>query len=70
MNRWLSSAGMVLPVADALPDCGWADIPKYEEQFVYQLRPFDGKGYPETFIPRRKTRSICWPTPIMWSRRE
>ena len=27
-------------------------MPKYEEQFVYHLRPFDGKGYPETFIPR------------------
>jgi hypothetical protein len=29
----------------------WADMPRYEEQFVYQLRLFDGNGYPETFIP-------------------
>ena len=53
MKHWLHPAGMILGMlllVSAAP--GWADLPKYEEQFVYQLRPFDGNGYPETFIPR------------------
>jgi hypothetical protein len=53
MKRWLPSAGLALWLL-LLTFQGrvWADLPKYEEQFVYYLRPFDGKGYPETFIPR------------------
>jgi hypothetical protein len=53
MKHWLPPAGFALGLLVlilAVP--GWADTPKYEEQFVYQLRPFDGNGYPETFIPR------------------
>jgi len=53
MKRWLPLAGMVLwLLLLTLQGRVWADVPKYEEQFVYHLRPFDGKGYPETFIPR------------------
>ena len=53
MKDWLSSAGIVLCLLLlVLQGRVWAEVPKYEDQFVYQLRPFDGKGYPETFIPR------------------
>ena len=53
MKRWLSSVGMAMwLLLLILQGRVWADVPKYEEQFVYHLGPFDGKGYPETFIPR------------------
>jgi hypothetical protein len=53
MKRWLPSAGLILWLLLLIPQGRvWADTPKYEEQFVYQLRLFDGNGYPETFIPR------------------
>jgi hypothetical protein len=53
MKRWLPSAGVTLGLLLlVLQGRVWADMPQYEEQFVYQLRPFDGQGYPETFIPR------------------
>lgn len=52
MKRLLPSAGPVLWLLLLLLQSRvWADTPKYEEQFVYHLRLFDGKGYPETFIP-------------------
>ena len=53
MKRWLPSVGMALwLLLLILQGRVWADMPKYEEQFVYHLKPFDGKSYPETFIPR------------------
>ena len=55
MKRRLPSLGLALwLLLLILPGRVWADMPKYEEQFVYQLRLFDGNGYPETFIPRNE----------------
>jgi hypothetical protein len=54
MKRWLPSTGMMALcfLLFILQGRVWADLPKYEEQFVYHLKPFDGKSYTETFIPR------------------
>jgi hypothetical protein len=53
MKQWLPSAGLALwLLLFILPGRVWAVTLKYEEQFVYQLRLFDGNGYPETFIPQ------------------
>ena len=50
MKYWIHSAMMIL-LLFVLHGHVRADVPKYEEQFVYQLKSFDGKGYAETFIP-------------------
>ena len=52
MKHWISLVGIVLLLLFTSQDRVRADLPKYEEQLVYQLRSFNGKGYPETFIPR------------------
>ncbi|UCF92287.1 MAG: hypothetical protein JSW39_29145 [Desulfobacterales bacterium] len=44
--------GLVFLATLAGPDPGRADVPKFEEQLVYRLNNFDGKGYRDKFVPR------------------
>lgn len=54
MKHGLPLTGIIVCLLLAIfPGRLLAEVPKYEEQFVYHLRPFDGKGYPETFIPQQ-----------------
>ena len=52
MKIWINLAKIFLLLLLTFQVPAWADVPKYEEQFVYQLKPFNGKGYSETFISR------------------
>ena len=58
MKRWRVSLIFTIGLLLIFNGPTWADMPRYEEQFVYQLRLFDSNSYPETFIPPSED-TIC-----------